>query len=104
VGILEGPALAGPLRFHFYPARPNPVRSTSLVAFDLPRASRVALSVFDLSGRAVQRVDYGVLPAGRQERTWSAVERGGRPLSTGVYFLRLNTDREQGVHKVMVLH
>jgi FlgD Ig-like domain len=101
VGVADGPPVAGP--FRFFPTRPNPVRTRSSVAFDLPRASRVALSLFDVSGRVVHRWDYGVLPAGRQERAWSAVDDGGRPLSSGVYFLRLATEREQGVHRVIVL-
>jgi len=89
--------------FRFFPTRPNPVRARSRVAFDLPRSSRVALSIFDVSGRVVRRWDYGLLPAGHQERVWSSVDDGGRPLPGGVYFLRLDTDREQGVHKVLVL-
>jgi hypothetical protein len=89
--------------FHLFQTRPNPVRARSRVVFDLPRPSRVALSIFDVSGRAVQRWDYGRLPAGRQERTWNAEDGGGRPLASGVYFLRLDTEREQGVHKVLVL-
>lgn len=101
VGVAENsPEVAA---FRFFPTRPNPVRSRSRVAFDLPRASRVALSIFDVSGRAVRRWDYGLLPAGRQERAWNANDDDGRPLPTGVYFLRLDTDREQGVHKVLVL-
>lgn len=99
--VSDGPQASAP--FRFFPTGPNPVRSRSSVAFDLPRASRVELSLFDVSGRAVHRWDYGVLPAGRQERAWSAVDGGGRPLSSGVYFLRLATEREQGVHRVIVL-
>jgi hypothetical protein len=101
LGVDEGPPVAGV--FHFFQTRPNPVHARSRVVFDLPRESRVALSIFDVSGRAVQRWDYGRLPAGRQERTWSAVDNGGRRLPGGVYFLRLDTDREQAVHKVLVL-
>lgn len=101
VGVDDSPPVAGPFRF-FRPT-PNPVRSRSRVAFDLPRASRVALSIFDVSGRAVQRWDFGMLPAGHQERTWTAADDGGRPLHAGVYFLRLDADREQGVHKVLVV-
>lgn len=101
LGVGDGPPEAGV--FRFFPTRPNPVRARSRVVFDLPRPSRVALSIFDVSGRAVQRRDYGRLPAGRQERTWSAVDDGGRTLPGGVYFLRLDTDREQAVHKVVVV-
>lgn len=101
LGVGDSPAVAGV--FRFFPTRPNPVRARSRVVFDLPRPSRVALSIFDVSGRAVQRWDYGRLPAGRQERTWNAVDGDGRTLPGGVYFLRLDTDREQAVHKVVVV-
>ena len=101
VGVADGAPAA--LAFALYPTRPNPVRAQSRVAFDLPRASHVALAVFDVSGRAVRRWDFGALPAGHQERAWGAVDESGRPLSSGVYFLRLDTDREHGVQKVLVL-
>ena len=101
VGVEDGPAAHVP--FRFYPTSPNPVRARARASFDLPRASRVALSLFDVSGRAVHRWDFGVLPAGRQERTWSAADAGGRALPSGVYFLRLDTERERASHKVLVL-
>jgi len=41
--------------------RQNLVRSNSRIAVDLPRASRVTLSLFDVSGRAVRKWDLGVL-------------------------------------------
>ena len=101
VGVGDGRPTAGP--FRFFPARPNPVRAQSRVAFDLPRAAGVELSVFDVTGRAVQRWDYGVLPAGHHERTWSPADDRGRPIASGVYFLRLAAGGDQGVHKVLVL-
>jgi hypothetical protein len=99
VGVGETPALS----FRFFPTWPNPVRSSSRVAFDLPRATRVVLSVFDVSGRVVRRWDLGSLAAGHQERAWDAVDDDGRRLSSGVYFLRLETDRDRGIHKVIVV-
>ncbi len=101
VGVGENPPVVR--AFAFFAPRPNPIRSTSRLAFDLPRASRVALSVFDISGRAVRRQDLGSLPAGHHERLWSAVDVDGRPMSNGVYFLRLDTDRDRSVRKVLVL-
>lgn len=102
LGVDDGPAVIQ--RFAFARPWPNPVRANSRVAFDLPRAARVALTIFDVSGRAVRTWDFGRLPAGHQERTWHAVDAGGRPMSSGVYFLRLDAERDRGVHKVIVIH
>jgi hypothetical protein len=89
--------------FRLYPTRPNPVRSASRVAFDLPRSSRVTLALFDVAGRAVRAWDYGVLPAGHEERVWNAVDESGRAMRSGVYFLRLEAGRDRGVSKVLVV-
>lgn len=98
-----GASADSPLAFRFFPTWPNPVRSTSRIAFDLPHTSRVALSVFDVSGRMVRRWDLGSLPAGHQERMWDARDDRGVGLSSGVYFLRLDADRYRGGHKAIVL-
>lgn len=104
-GTLDaGDGAATPRVFRFLPAWPNPVRSRSRVAFELPRTSRVALSVFDVSGRLLRRADFGLLPAGRHERAWNAEDGDGRALPNGVYFLRLDSGSERGTHKVLVLH
>jgi hypothetical protein len=89
--------------FHLFPTRPNPVRSNSRIAFDLPRASHVTLSLFDISGRAVRKWDLGVLPPGHHERVWSAADDTGRLISSGVYLLRVDAGRDRGVSKVLVL-
>ncbi|MFN8586848.1 MAG: FlgD immunoglobulin-like domain containing protein [Candidatus Eisenbacteria bacterium] len=102
-GALGVDDTATPLAFRFLPAWPNPVRADARVAFELPRASHAALSVFDVSGRVARRVDYGVLQPGRHERTWNADDEDGRPLPNGVYFLRLDTGRDHGVHRVVVV-
>jgi MFS family permease len=101
VGVSETPPRV--LSFRLFPTRPNPVRARSRAAFDLPRASRVALSLFDVSGRVAHRWELGLLPAGHQELEWSAVDDRGRSLSNGIYFLRLDTEREQAVNKVLVV-
>lgn len=89
--------------FRLYATTPNPVRFQSRLAFDLPAPTRVVLSLHDVAGRLRNRVDLGLLPAGPQVRTWQAMDEGGRPLPSGVYFLRLDADRDSGGQKVLVL-
>ena len=81
----------------------NPVRVRSRIAFQLPSAERVRLSFFDVAGRAAKRLDFGLVAAGRQERGWKAEDDAGQPLSSGVYYLRLEAGREQATQKVLIL-
>jgi hypothetical protein len=93
---------ARPLAFRFLRA-PSPVRARSRVAFQLPAAARVRLSFFDIAGRAVKQLDFGVVAAGPQERVWSAEDDAGRSLPSGVYYLRLEAGRDQATQKVLIL-
>lgn len=98
VGDDESPALA----FRFLRS-PSPVRAQSRVAFQLPASARVRLSFFDVAGRAAKRLDFGVVAAGRQMRSWKAEDDAGRPLPSGVYYLRLEAGRDQATQKVLIL-
>jgi len=97
----SSPAVA---TFRFVRSSPNPVRSRSRADFELPQGAHVALTLFDVSGRAVRAWDFGRLPPGHHGRDWYAVDEAGRPLASGVYFLRLSADREQTVQKALVIH
>ncbi len=82
---------------------PSPVRLQSRVAFELPASERVRLAFFDVAGRATKRMDFGVLAAGRQERVWKAEDDAGRPLPSGVYYVRLEAGRYQATQRVLIL-
>jgi len=70
-------------------AFPNPFAGTTSIAFDLPRAAPVTLTVYDAAGRCVRTLIDGQRPAGRHELGWDGRSASGRALSSGVYFLRL---------------
>ncbi|MBD3400803.1 MAG: T9SS type A sorting domain-containing protein [Candidatus Coatesbacteria bacterium] len=65
---------------------PNPAANSVSVAFTLPQAQRVSLSVYDLAGRRVTTLSEGELPAGRNEVSWDCAGE-----ASGVYLLRLET-------------
>ena len=66
---------------------PNPVQPGSRVRFDLPRAARARLSLYDVQGRRLAVLREGEMSAGAQE---IPLEPGS--LSAGVYFLRLEAE------------
>jgi hypothetical protein len=69
---------------------PNPSRGAIRVRLGLPREGPAELSVFDLAGRLVARVSTEPRSAGWHDLTWDGRDRNGRPVASGVYFLRLN--------------
>jgi len=97
------PEGATPLSFGFRAPGPNPARSQSRLSFDLPASAEARLHVYDVSGRVVRTMAFGRLPAGRHDRVWNTDDDGGRPLPSGVYFMRLEAGANQAQRRVLVL-
>ena len=73
-----------PNEYKLHSAYPNPFNPSTTIRFDLPEASSVSLTVFDLTGREVAQLVKEYKPAGKYE-----VEFDGKSLSSGMYFARL---------------
>jgi hypothetical protein len=93
----------GPTVLRFEPPRPNPTRTGTRFAFELPQAAEVSLEIFDLSGRHVSTLVQGEQPAGRHEVRWDVNrERGGR-VAAGLYFARFRTAGLTAMERLVVL-
>lgn len=83
----EGPPVAEPR----LACAPNPFNPRVRLAFELPAAGPVRLTVFDLRGRLVRRLVDGSLPSGSREVWWDGRDDGGCALPSGVYLCRLDS-------------
>jgi len=70
-------------------ACPNPFRETTRIEYQLPRAGRVRLAVYDASGQEVRLLVNAEAAPGRQAAWWDGADDHGRALPSGVYFYRL---------------
>ncbi len=98
-GLRAAPAVPA---FEWRGPAPSPFRDATAVAFALPRAARVRVEVFDVSGRRVDTLVDGMLSAGRHEAAWDGRDATGRRTASGVYFLRLVA--EDQTRHARVLH
>ena len=97
---LPGRSGAGALAFGAF--TPSPFRDATRIAYVTPRAGRVALDVFDASGRHVRRLAAGPGAAGEQSVAFDGRSDDGVALAAGVYFLRLELDGAETVTKKLV--
>jgi choice-of-anchor B domain-containing protein len=82
---------------------PNPTRAGAAVELSLPRAAEVRLEIYDASGRRIQSVSRGALPAGIHTLVWNGEDESGRAVSAGTYLLRLETPGASHLSKLTVL-
>ena len=81
--------LAGPAALHVTTA-PNPFNSSTTLHFQLPEASPVTLTVYNVAGQVVAELARGeVLEAGLHEREWYGTDDHGRAAASGLYLYRL---------------
>ncbi len=82
----------------------NPTDTESRLAFHIPIARGARLDVFDLSGRRVRTLAQSpAVRAGRSEAVWDLRDASGRPVSNGVYFVKLETLTGSAGQRVVVL-
>ena len=82
---------------------PNPFNSSTAFHFDLPRANRVELSVYDLSGCKTTTLAEGYRPVGRHRVIWDGRASEGEELPSGIYIARLVTPEYSKSIKMLLL-
>ena len=89
-------AVSVPSSFVLYPNYPNPFNPETVVRFALARESQVRLEVFDVVGQRVRTLVGEQLPVGTHQTVWDGRSEIGEPVSSGVYFCRLQARHEAG--------
>ncbi|HLF14062.1 MAG TPA: T9SS type A sorting domain-containing protein [Bacteroidota bacterium] len=77
---------------------PNPFNPATTLAYGIPTRSRVTLRIYDVLGREVITLVDDVLDAGYGSVLWNSVNGHGLPISSGIYFYRLDAAGTTDVH------
>jgi hypothetical protein len=93
----ETPAIIPPLPL-LHQNYPNPFNPSTAIKYELPRASLVKLSVYDVLGREVATLVNAVEEPGYKSVEWNATG-----VASGVYFYTLTAGSFVSVKKMLVL-
>ena len=88
VGV-EQVELKAPMSFMLHQNYPNPFNPNTTISYSITEQSKVRLSVFDIRGQEVMTPQDGSKSPGNYEVQWNGMDQSGNPVSTGVYFCRL---------------
>jgi hypothetical protein len=81
-------------------AEPNPFQVTTSIRFGLERGGRAVLRVYDVRGREVRRLFDGDGDGRSYVVSWDGKDAAGRRVAPGVYFYRLQTQRQSFTRKL----
>jgi hypothetical protein len=85
------------------PITPNPFSARARIAFEVPRAARIEIHVYDVGGRRIETLHDGLTAPGRYAVVWDV--RAGRQqvLLSGIYFVEMRAPGFRQVRRVALL-
>jgi hypothetical protein len=87
-----------PTQYELQQNYPNPFNPTTVISYQLPLASQVRLTVYDMLGRQVAILVNQRLDAGRYEATFTAGN-----LASGIYLYRLQAGGFSQTSKMLLI-
>jgi hypothetical protein len=87
-----------PSQFKLNQNYPNPFNSRTTISYQIPKASLVNLSIYNISGQLVEVLENGRKPANSYKVRWDA---GG--YASGIYFVRLSAGEHTSIRKMLLV-
>ena len=85
VGVNEHPSSVNPIYFSLRQNYPNPFNASTTICYDLPLASKVKLTVYNITGQRVAMLCDGIESSGFKQYDWNV----GNSIASGIYLLRM---------------
>jgi len=92
-----------PERFELTQNYPNPFNPSTAIRYSLPTAQNLLLAVYDLTGKKIADLVDNYQNSGTYEVTWNGMNNSGEPVSSGVYFYRLQTQNFNETKKLLLM-
>ncbi|OPZ76018.1 MAG: flagellar basal body rod modification protein [bacterium ADurb.Bin431] len=101
--IREESSDALPQTSRLFPPYPNPFNSSVSITYTLSSRQPVAVTIYNVRGEEVYSSPARDQAAGEHHFTWQGVDRSGRAVPSGIYYLRLQgSDLVQTVKLALV--
>ncbi|MFZ5517253.1 MAG: FlgD immunoglobulin-like domain containing protein [Candidatus Zhuqueibacterota bacterium] len=82
---------------------PNPFNSRTVIRYQLEKAGRATVSIYNVKGQRIITLLNQDSPAGQFEIVWDGADTSGRPMPSGLYFYSLETRGETETRKMLLL-
>ena len=91
-----------PTKFSMSSNYPNPFNPVTHVNFDIPEQANVSFSIYSLLGQEVMSQTNEYQP-GTYKLTWNGRDQMGNTLPSGVYLLRMESERFLKTRKLVLM-
>ncbi|GEM_PF-6211438 len=103
--ILTGlePTNNTPNIFRLFQNYPNPFNNSTIIPFFLPEQKHINISVYNTIGQKVKELFNGDKQSGYHRVIWNGADQNNRPVSSGVYYIKLESDNKQKIIKTLLI-
>lgn len=82
---------------------PNPFNSSTTITFSYYEVDDVSIEVYDITGRLIRELETINKEGGEIKAVWDATDNSGRRVSSGIYFVRVETPQAVETQKILYL-
>jgi len=84
-------------------ASPNPLNPETSISYSVGTGGMVSIRIFSVEGRLVRTLSEESATAGTYRVRWNGRGEDGRPVPSGIYFVRVEQNGESSISKLSVL-
>ena len=92
-----------PITYNLHNAFPNPFNPNTTLRYDLPKNSKVNITIYDMMGREVKTLFNQAQDAGYKSLIWDATNNYGKPVSAGIYLYQIQAGKYIQTKKMVLL-
>ena len=85
---------------NLYGSFPSPFTKTTTIRYEVRSRQNLWVSIYDVLGREVVRLPDRAASPGVREAVWDGRSASGDPVSSGLYFIRVETEHMAATGKV----
>lgn len=82
---------------------PNPFNPTTNIAYSIAKPSNVKLKIYNLKGQLVKSLLNEYKAVGNHKTVWNGKNNQNKPVSSGIYFIRIETDNYTKTSKAILM-
>ena len=82
---------------------PNPFKSMTTISFSLPEERKVDITIYSIKGQKVKTLVNEDIERGIWKKVWDGSDNNDKPVSSGMYVIKLNIDEETKVVRKMIV-
>ena len=92
-----------PMSFTLFQNYPNPFNPQTFIKIELPHEAFISLDVFDIRGRKIRSLVSSIQPGGEYIVPWDGLNDFGQPLTSGIYYYRMQSEDFVDIKRMILL-